>query len=144
MSDWSLDDVEHFPEAWMGELAEWGLAAKLGSCRPQTESTVTCSVVTSWHVLQLEIGEQWTFEFDGHRAARLEMLRVDPDPPNRVLPLGLADLERWEAWLRQTQPRQAERLLPDGPDAFGWMYFRFYANAEDIGASIREYVASRP
>jgi hypothetical protein len=27
------------------------------------------------------------------------MVRVDPDPSNRVLPLGLGDLDCWEAWL---------------------------------------------
>jgi len=144
MSDWSLE-LEGFPEVWMGDLAEWGLAAELGSCRPQSESTVACAVVTRWHVLQLEIGEQWTFEFDGDRVTRLEMVRVDPDPPNRVLPLGLVDLERWEAWLRETHPEQAERLLPSGPDIFGHFYFRFALDAspEEIGASIREYLASR-
>ncbi len=142
MSDWSLD-VEGFAEAWMEPLAAWGLAAEVGSCRPQSESTVTCAVVTRWHVLQLEIGERWTFEFDGDRVTRLEMVRVDADPPNRVLPLGLVDLERWEAWLRGTHPEQADRLLPNGPDIFGWFYFRFAASPVEIGASIREYVASQ-
>jgi hypothetical protein len=145
MSEWSLD-VANFPEVWMGDLEEWGLAAELGSCSPVSESTVNCAVVTRWHVLQLEIGEQWTFEFDGDRVTRLEMVRVDPDPPNRVLPLGFVDLARWEAWLRKTHPEQAERLLPNGPDLFGHFYFRFALDAspEEIGASIREYVASRP
>lgn len=144
MSDVNMG-AEGSVEAWTGTLAEWGLAAELGSCRSQSESAVTCGVVTRWHVLQLEIGEQWTFEFDGARVTRLEMVRVDADPPNRVLPLGLVDLERWEAWLRETRPEQAERLLPDGPDIFGWMYFRFGldANPEEIGASIHEYLASR-
>jgi hypothetical protein len=92
----------------------------------------------------MEIGERWTFEFDGDRVTRLEMVRVDPDPPNRMLPLGLVDLARWEAWLRKSEPEQAERLLPGEPDPFGWMYFRFAlgADPEDIALSIREYVTS--
>ena len=145
MPDFSTD-TEGGVEAWTGALGKWGMAAELGSCRSQSEAAVNCDVVTRWHVLQLEIGERWVFEFDGPRVTRLEMVRVDPDPPNRVLPLGLVGLERWEAWLKQTRPEQAARLLPDGPDVFGWMYFRFGLDVtpEAIGASIREYVASRP
>lgn len=145
MPDFSID-IERSVPAWTEALAKWGAAAELGSCRSQSEAAVSCDVVTRWHVLQLEIGERWIFDFDGARVRRLEMARVDPDPPNRVLPLGLVDLERWQAWLRQTRPEQAERLLPDGPDIFGWMYFRFGldANPEEIEASIREYAASRP
>ena len=73
------------------------------------------------------------------------MARVDPDPSNRVLPLGLGDLERWEAWLRETHPEQADRLLPTGPDLFGHYYFRFGLDASpaEIGASIEEYLESR-
>lgn len=146
MPDFSID-TEGGAQVWLEyNLAKWDLAAELGSCRSQSEAAVSCDVVTRWQVLQLEIGERWIFEFDGARVTRLEMVRVDLDPPNRVLPLGLVDLERWEAWLRQTRPEQAQRLLPDGPDPFGWMYFRFGlgASPEEIGTSIREYVASRP
>jgi hypothetical protein len=144
MSDLPVD-VEGYRGMLVGTLEKWGLTAVLGSCRPQSESSVTCAVVTRWHVLQLEIGEEWTFAFDDDRVTRLDMVRVDPDPPNRVLPLGLVDLERWGAWLSETRPEQAERLLPSGPDVFGWMYFRFALDAspEEIGASIREYVATR-
>jgi hypothetical protein len=142
MSDWSLD-VENFPEAWMGVLDRWGLAAELDACRTQSQSAVSCAVVTRWHVLQVEIGEEWTFEFDGARVGRLQMVRVDPDPSNRVLPLGLGDLDRWEAWLRQTHPEQVDHLLPTGPDLFGHFYFRFGASPDEIGASIEEYLESR-
>ena len=38
MSDWPLD-LESFPEAWMAALDKWGMEARLGSCRTQSEST---------------------------------------------------------------------------------------------------------
>jgi hypothetical protein len=144
MSEYAMA-VEKFPEAWVGNLDRWGMEAHLGSCQAVAESTITCAVTTRWHTLQIEIGEDWTFEFDGARVSRLEMLRVDPDPPNRLLPLGLVDLPTWEAWLRETHPSQADSLLPSGPDFFGWMYFRFGLDAspDEIGASIDEYLAAR-
>jgi len=144
MSDWEMT-IENFPEAWMGGLDRWGMEAQVGSCQRLAESTITCAVATRWHTLQIEIGEAWTFEFDGRRVARLEMLRVDPDPPDRLLPLGLTDLSSWEAWLQETHPAQAARLLPSGPDLLGHMYFRFGLDAspEEIGDSIREYLESR-
>ena len=138
------DFLHEDAEIWMARVDEWGLEAMPGSCRAQSGSTITCAVVTGWHVLQLEIGEEWTFEFAGDRVTRLQMIRVDPDPANRVLPLGLVDLKRWEAWLRETHAEQADRLLPTGPDPFGHWYFRFGLGArpDEIEASIREYVAS--
>lgn len=143
MSEFSMA-VEDFPEAWVGNLDDWGMVAHLGSCQAADESTITCAVATRWHTLQIEIGEAWTFEFDGAGVRRLEMLRVDPDPTNRLLPLGLVDLSTWEAWLRETHPLQAARLLPSGPDIFGWMYFRFGLDAspDEIGASIDHYLAA--
>jgi hypothetical protein len=144
MTDRSLNDA-NFPEAWVGALDKWGLEARINSCRVASESTISCAVRTRWHVLQVEIGEDWTFDFDEARVRRLVMARFDGYPPNRVLPLGLGDLERWEAWLRQTHAEQADRLLPTGPDEFGHFYFRFGPDAspEEIGASIREYLESR-
>lgn len=144
MGDWEMT-VESFPEAWIENLDRWGMEAHLGPCRGVAASTISCAVVTRWHMLHMEIGEAWTFEFDGGRVTRLEMLRVDPDPPDRVLPLGLADLSTWEAWLRQTHPEQVDRLLPSGPDMFGHMYFRFGSESEaEIGDSISEYLETRP
>jgi hypothetical protein len=144
MSDWDMD-VEGFPEAWMWALGKWAMEARLSSCRTERESTVSCAVTTRWQVLQVEIGEEWTFDFDGPRVSRLEMVRVDHDPPNRALPLGLVDLQAWEAWLKETHPEQAGRLLPTGPDPFGHFYFRFGLDASpnEIGASIDEYLESR-
>ncbi len=138
--------VEDFPEAWMDNLDRWGMQAHLRSCREVSSSTISCAVVTRWRTLQVEIGEAWTFEFDGRRVTRLQMLRVDPDPPDRLLPLGLSDLTRWESWLRETHPAQAAALLPSGPDPLGHMYFRFGLDAspDEIGDSIREYLETRP
>jgi hypothetical protein len=132
-------------EHWMRLVDPWGLEARLGTCRTRVASTISCAVVTRWHVLQVEIGEEWTFDFDGGLVTRLQMVRVDPDPPNRVLPLGLVDLQRWEAWLRVTHPEQADDLLPTGPDPFAHYYFRFGlgASPDEIGASIEEHLESR-
>jgi hypothetical protein len=134
-------------EGWMtNSLEKWGLDARLGSCRTLSESTISCAVRTRWHVLQVEIGEEWTFDFDRGRVRRLNMTaRVDPDPPDRLLPLGLTDLERWATWLRETDPEQANGLLPTGPDLFAHYYFRFGLDAspEEIRASIDAYLESR-
>ena len=130
---------------WMGEVDRWGMQAHLGMCREVDASTVTCAVVTRWPTLQLEIGEAWTFEFQGQRVSRLEMLRVDPDPADRKLPLGLADLEDWQAWLRETHPEQVDDLLNPGPYLFEQFYFAFGLDAspDEIGASISEYLQAR-
>jgi hypothetical protein len=34
-------------------------------------------------MLQVEIGEQWTFDFHEPRVRRLVMARVESDPPSR-------------------------------------------------------------
>ena len=145
MDEWDIA-FDPFPEAWMGQLDGWGMEAHLGSCQRVAESTISCAVTTRWRTLQVEIGEAWTFAFDGGRVIRLEMLRVDPDPADRLLPMGLSDLSTWQAWLRDTHPAQAARLLPSGPDKFGWMYFRFSVDStpEEIGDSINEYLEARP
>ena len=131
---------------WMGEVDSWGMEAHLGRCREVDATTVTCAVVTRWPTLQLEIGEAWTFEFQGQHVSRLEMLRVDPDPTDRLLPLGLVDIDDWEAWLRETHPTQVDRLLNPGPYLFEQFYFAFGLDAspEEIGASINEYLKARP
>ena len=141
MSDWEIS-IPNFPEAWMENLDRWGMEAELGSCEAVAASTMRCAVITRWHTLQVEIGEAWTFELEADRVTRLEMLRVDPDPPDRLLPLGLTDLAAWEAWLRTTHPDQAAHLLPSGPDIFGHMYFRFGLDVspDEIAASIREFL----
>lgn len=134
------------PGEWMGLLDDnWGgMDAHLGSCQSVAAATLSCAVRTRWRTLQIEIGEEWTFEFDGERVAHLQMLRVDPDPPNRAMPLALADLKAWEAWLLETHPDQAARLLSSGRDVFAHLYFPYdWTNPDEIGASISEYLATR-
>jgi hypothetical protein len=131
---------------WMDVLdLYWGgMKAQLGSCRTVSAAAITCDVRTRWTALQIEIGEAWTFEFDGGLVARLEMLRVDPDPPDRSMPLALADLAAWEAWLRETHPAEADRLLIEEPNVFNHLYFPYsWTVPEALAASIREYLATR-
>jgi hypothetical protein len=140
-SDWEVS-TEHFLEAWMIHLDAWDMEAELRSCQAEAESTFRCDVATRWHVMQVEIGEEWTFEIDGPQVTRLEMARVDPSPTNRTLPLGYADLASWESWLEETHPEQAARL--SGDDLIWPFYFRYHPeNAEAIGASIQEYLESQ-
>jgi hypothetical protein len=147
MADRTVSEAFGTPHGWMEILDTYwgGMETHLGSCRSVAAAAITCDVRTRWRTLQIEIGEAWTFEFDGGRVAHLEMLRVDPDPPNRSMPLALADLSAWEAWLRQAHPAQADRLLFDDSNVFGHLYFRYvWTNPQEIGASIREYLATRP
>ena len=134
------------PHEWMGMLdTNWGgMEAHLESCRAVGAATISCAVRTRWRTLQIEIGEAWTFEFEGVRVTRLEMLRVDPDPPDRLMPLALADLSAWEAWLRETHPAQADDLLVEDNGLFAHLYFRYdWTNPDAIGASISEYLETR-
>jgi hypothetical protein len=140
-SDWEVS-TEDFLEAWMSPIDAWDMEAELGSCQAETESTFRCDVTTRWHVMQVEIGEEWTFEFDGPEVTRLEMALVEPNPTNRTLPLGYDDLASWESWLEETYPEQAARL--SGNDLIWPFYFRYHhEDAEAIGASIWEYLETR-
>lgn len=140
-SDWGVS-VESFLEAWMYTIAEWDMEAALRSCQAEAESTFRCDVSTLWHVMQVEIGEEWTFELDGPQVTRLEMARVEPSPTNRTLPLGYDDLASWESWLEETHPELAARL--SGNDMIWPFYFRYHpGDAETIGASIQEYLESQ-
>jgi hypothetical protein len=134
--------TDNFLEAWMSSIDAWDMEAELRSCQADTESIFRCDVTTRWHVMQVEIGEEWTFEFDGLEVTRLEMARVEPNPTNRTLPLGYHDLASWESWLEETHPEQAARL--SGNDLMWPFYFRYHhEDAEAIGASIQEYLESR-
>lgn len=140
-SDWEVS-TPGFVESWMYPIAAWDMEAELRSCRAEAESTFRCDVTTRWHVMQVEIGEQWTFELDGPEVTRLEMARVEPSPTNRTLPLGYDDLASWESWLEETHPEQAARL--SGNDLIWPFYFRYHhEDAEAIGASIQEYLDSQ-
>jgi hypothetical protein len=134
--------TEDFLEAWMSPIDAWDMEAELRSCQAEAESTFRCDVTTRWHVMQVEIGEEWTFEFDGPRVTRLEMARVELDPPNRTLPLGYDDLASWQSWLEETHPELAARL--SGNDLIWPFYFRYHhEDAEAVGASIQEYLESQ-
>jgi hypothetical protein len=140
-SDWEVS-TESFLEAWMLTIDGWDMEADLRSCQAEAESTFRCDVTTRWHVMQVEIGEEWTFEFDGPEVTRLEMARVESSPTNRTLPLGYDDLASWESWLEETHPEQAARL--SGNDLIWPFYFRYHhEDAEAIGASIQEYLESQ-
>jgi hypothetical protein len=59
-----------------------------------------------------------------------------------LLPLGYTDLDRWESWLEENHPDQAAVLLEETPLIVSFLrYDPTYA--EEIGASIREYLDSR-
>lgn len=141
-SDWGMSKELGFAEAWMIHLDAWDMEAELRSCQAEAESTFRCDVTTRWRVLQVEIGEEWTFEFHGPRVTRLEMARVEPSPTNRTLPLGYHDLASWESWLEETHPELAARL--SGNEWIWPFYFRYHPeNAEAIGVAIQEYLESR-
>jgi hypothetical protein len=141
-SDWGMSKELGFLESWMGTIAAWDMEAALRSCQAEAESTFRCDVSTLWHVMQVEIGEEWTFEFDGPDVTRLEMARVEPSPANRTLPLGYDDLASWESWLEGTHPELAARL--SGNEMIWPFYFRYHpADAEAIGVAIREYLESQ-
>jgi hypothetical protein len=141
-SDWGVSTELGFLESMMAHIAAWDMEAELRSCQPEAESTFRCDVTTRWHVMQVEIGEEWTFEIEGPEVTRLEMARVEPSPTNRTLPLGYDDLASWESWLEETHPEQAARL--SGNDLIWPFYFRYHLqDAEAIGASIQEYLESQ-
>jgi hypothetical protein len=137
-------DKDGFLASWVLSLDDWGLQAELRPCRPGPEETIECEVRTRWDALRLEIGETWTFAAVGEHVTRLDMVRSDPVAPGGALPMRLGDLDAWMDWLRQTHPDQAARLLPTGPDLFGWHFFRFGLDASpsEIRASIIEYLES--
>jgi hypothetical protein len=141
-ADWGVSTELGFVEAWMIHLDAWDMEAELRSCQAEAKSTFRCDVTTRWHVMQVEIGEEWTFEIDGPQVTRLEMARVEPSPTNRTLPLGYHDLASWESWLEETHPELAARL--SGNEWIWPFYFRYHPeNAEAIGVAIQEYLESR-
>ena len=140
-SDWEVS-TDDFLEAWMIHIDAWDMEAELRSCQAEAGSTFRCDVTTRWHVMQVEIGETWSFELDGPQVVRLEMDRVERSPTNRTLPLGYDDLASWESWLEETDPELAARLA--GNDLIWPFYFRYHPeNAEAVGASIQEFLESR-
>lgn len=132
---------QHFDEqplvrAWISIVDAWGLEVVLTSCRPRVaaddngflmqvvegeDAFLLCDVRTRWHMLSLELGEEWQINMRGDKvtwfgqwsAPRLRDLNPEP----RQLALGYDGLEAWEAWLEQTDPAAAARYLnPRGLD----------------------------
>lgn len=70
-----------------------------------------CAVKSRWPALSLEIGEWWTYEFNGTDIRYWGQAVRDATPASRALPLGLDGLLDWESWLGATDPDAAARLL---------------------------------
>lgn len=126
---------------WLGALDKWGFEGVLEHCTVEVD--IVCDVRTRWHVVQVEIGEQWVLRLDGDRISYLGMFRVNLSPPDRTMPLVVDDLDDWAVWVREAHPEEAVHLVPDpGGDLFPQPYFLFALDATpaEIGASIREYL----
>jgi hypothetical protein len=159
---WGTPPLAEVIPTWMENAEAWGLDAVIRSCKPHTGSRIECDVRTRWHTLQMEMAERWTFSFEGRHLESLVMTRSNPDPTDRLLPLGYSDLDSWESWLKETHPVKAAALglLPDEeerrsddredcpqvPDCsylFAMLLRYDPTQAEEIGASIQEYLDSR-
>src|ERR687897_120313 len=126
-------------------------------------AVVECEVATRWHTLSMELIEGWYFELRGTELLWWNSLScclndldlLDLDPPDRILPLGYDELEGWETWLQTEHPEDAARLAPlvwNAQDNWVIDGHRFSpiglipydpALAEEINASIRQYLAER-
>lgn len=142
-SEWGTPPLDEVIPAWMENIEAWGLEARIRSCEQLTESVVRCDLRTLWHTLQMEMGERWRFEFEHGRLESLVMVRSDLNPDDRSLPLGYTDLDRWESWLERNHPEQAAVLLKtEAPLIVSFLRYD-PTFAEEIGASIQEYLDSR-
>lgn len=140
-------------QTWMSVGEIWGLEADLKACQTEGAQSVRCQVNTRWENLQMELGEEWLFVFDGSDLRAWGMLFQQPDPPDRAMPMSYDDLGAWQEWLEANQPELAGRLLVQAR-TFGDFsidgvpyesnILRFDpALADEIRVSIEEYVASR-
>jgi hypothetical protein len=112
-------------EPFMAINEAWGFAGEVLTCdqlarteyadlyRVYSEGDVYghCAVKSQWPTLSLEMDEWWSFEFRGAIILWWGQTVRDADPLDRTLPLGLAGLLEWEAWLESTDPDAAARLL---------------------------------
>ncbi|MDP9145503.1 MAG: PQQ-like beta-propeller repeat protein [Actinomycetota bacterium] len=130
--------------AWMENLEAWGLEGDVTQCR-SASAGVDCEVRARWHTLSAEAVEEWSFAFDGDRIQTLIIRRVDLDPGDRILPLGLGELDAWEDWLQRSDPVTADRLIPDIETSRLIASFLGYdpALADEIGESIQTYLSQR-
>ena len=101
----------------------------MNSCRVASESTISCAVRTRWHVLQVEIAEDWTFNFDEARVRRLVMARFDGYPPNRCYHLDSATSNGRRRGSGKPMPSKRTVCCLQDPDEFGHFYFRFGPDA---------------
>lgn len=134
-----------FVGAWLTNLQAWRFDGEVTACRPAVAEGSTCQVRARWHTLAAEADEEWSFTFDGDLIRSLTIVRVDLDPPDRKLWLGLAELDDWEEWLEEQDPDRARRLIPDAGDRTLISSFLEYdpTLADEIGLAIREYVIQR-
>lgn len=133
-----------FVDAWMYNLGAWGFEGEVTGCRAAAAS-VDCEVRARWHTLSSEAVEEWSFVFDGDLIRTLTISRVDLDPGDRLLPLGLGELDDWEDWLEASDPATAHRLIPDVVTSRLIASFLRYdpTLADEIGESIQKYLNQR-
>lgn len=133
-----------FLRAWMGNLEAWGFEGDLTQCR-STGAGVECVLRARWHTLSAEAVEEWNFVFNGDLIQTLTITRVDLDPGDRILPLGLGELDAWEDWLQMSDPATADRLIPDIETSRLFALFLGYDSdlADEIGESIQTYLSQR-
>jgi hypothetical protein len=134
----------NFASAWSYNLDAWGFEGEVVGCST-VGAGVDCEVRARWHTLSAESVEEWSFVFDGEVIRTLTISRVDPNPSDRVLPLGISDLDDWENWLKSTDPATARRLIPDAetPETLRLIvpFLRYDATfADEIGESIKKYL----
>ena len=130
--------------AWMDNLEAWGFEGDVAQCR-STDAGVECVLRARWHTLSAEAVEEWSFVFDGDLIQTLTINRGDLDPGDRILPLGLAELDAWEDWLERSDPATAHRLIPDIETSRLFANFLRYdpTLADEIGESIQTYLSQR-
>lgn len=143
-------------EAWLTVLDAWGAEAEIERCEPDGETMVRCHVVTGFDVLAMEWVSDWAFIFttDGELGSLLIPLGdLAAEPESQ--PLNLNGVREWEAWLIETDPAEAERLLgrsAPGPTAIPVVNgVEIHSSllpydpslAGDIGDSIEEYLRAR-
>lgn len=141
---WGAYPIRRVAPAWIENVEAWDLDVVVRSCAARGDSAVSCDVRTRWLTLQMEMVERWDFSFTNGRISSVVMVRSDPDPRERSLPLGLPDLDSWESWLNETHPAEARELLPNDAEQRLFAPFLRYdpTRAEEIGASIEEYLST--
>jgi hypothetical protein len=141
---WGPYRIRKVAPTWIENVEAWGLDVFVRSCASRGESAVRCEMHTRWLTLRMEMLERWDFSFADGRISSLVMVRSDPDPRERSLPLGLPDLDSWESWLKETHPAEARKLLPNEAEQRLFAPFLRYdpTLAQEIGASIEEYLSA--